>query len=648
MKFDLLGRLENLRLPDGKTAILYSVYEAVSNSLHAIEERFGQTSPQNGLITIEAQVSKGDGTLERITTIDNGIGLNKANLKAFDTSDSRRKRAQGGKGIGRLIWLKLFDRIHVQSTYLDSKKRPERVQFLFVAKQDDSLQRLSYKPGDTRHIGTEITFEGIKPGHNVKMKRASFMRDLALHFFSYFIADSMPRLSVIFGASEAVELREYIRERIEQPVIEKVKLPEVARGAEVEIVHLYVDRNLSRALRNSILLVAHNRQVEQIEIEKKFALNQLPRGKAYLAVVRGDFLDDRVDQERTGFKLTPEQHEAIHRTVLSRAEHFLENHIRSLRDTQKEVVSSLLGEHPQLALKVRNVDEYVHTLSPGMGDEDIGKTLFTLLYRDERKIAERVRQLRDTSDLSDDARAQAQETLAQVSEQAKVRLAEYVVKRRQIIDLAKSFLRYKGDGSRQHHYEKAIHDLICPMGKFFSGEGYDAHNLWIIDDLLAYYSFFASDKQLRTLVKGSDDADEPDIIFLNPMGFRREGTNDPVVLVEFKRPGDEHPTSDPVNQVLSYIEKLRNKTVKDAVTGEVISDIRETTPFECYVVCDLTEGTRRLLERSLASYETPDGDGYFGFAPKHKAAIHVVSYKKMLKDAELRNRIFFEKLGLVV
>ena len=40
MKFDVVGRINNMRLPDGKTAILYSVYEAVSNSIHAINDRF--------------------------------------------------------------------------------------------------------------------------------------------------------------------------------------------------------------------------------------------------------------------------------------------------------------------------------------------------------------------------------------------------------------------------------------------------------------------------------------------------------------------------------------------------------------------------------------------------------------------------------
>jgi hypothetical protein len=41
MKFDVVGRIRNMRLPGGRTALMYSIYEAVSNAIHAIEERFG-------------------------------------------------------------------------------------------------------------------------------------------------------------------------------------------------------------------------------------------------------------------------------------------------------------------------------------------------------------------------------------------------------------------------------------------------------------------------------------------------------------------------------------------------------------------------------------------------------------------------------
>ncbi|MCA1400691.1 hypothetical protein [Bradyrhizobium sp. BRP56] len=112
------------------------------------------------------------------------------------------------------------------------------------------------------------------------------------------------------------------------------------------------------------------------------------------------------------------------------------------------------------------------------------------------------------------------------------------------------------------------------------------------------------------------------------------------------RSGDEALSSDPVDQVLEYIEKLRSHTVRD-VEGEVISDISDHTPFECIVVCDLSVGARKKFQRSVAQHPTPDGLGYYGFSPNHKASIRVLSYGKVFRDAELRNQSFFSKLGLL-
>jgi hypothetical protein len=38
--------------------------------------------------------------------------------------------------------------------------------------------------------------------------------------------------------------------------------------------------------------------------------------------------------------------------------------------------------------------------------------------------------------------------------------------------------------------------------------------------------------------------------------------------------------------------------------------------------------------------------GYFKFTYKYNASIEVISYQKLLKDAKMRNRILFEKIGL--
>jgi len=641
MKFDVEGRINNMRLPSGNAAILYSAYEAVSNSLHSISFRFGDDAPNKGRIDVEIETDE-DNYISLIRVTDNGVGFTSSNLKSFETCDSRHKEEIGGKGIGRLIWFKLFKKISVRSKFRE-KKKTRNISFDFNPRLKNSIKETSLPVLDK--IGSEITLTGLREGQKAKVRKVSFLRELSLHFFSYFVSGQLPNISVIFNGDSSV-LEEFIDDKAEEPVTTKFSVE--IEGVDEEFIakHIYVDSKISTELRNSYLLTAHDRVVgDPVSIERKFALKELPKGTSYVAVIKSKFLDEVVDQERLGFKLTKKHLKDISDKVISECSKFLNKHIMTLRKTQVGTVSNLLTEHPQLVSQVKNMDEYVNSLSPGMDEEQIGENLFTLLYRDERKITKKIASIDEKASLDSETQDLVESVLKDVTVQAKHRLAELVVKRRQILTLARSFLKYK-DENGKHHYEKTVHDLICPMGKFYEGEDHSSHNLWIVDELLAYYEFFASDKQIGKIVSNSDSKLEPDLVFFNPLGFRRENTNEPVVIIEFKRPGDEVTTSDPINQVLGYIEKLQGKTVK-TFDGETLNEIDDKTPFECYIVCDLSEGTKRLLERSLASHPTPDGNGYYGFAPNHNASIHVISYKKMLRDAELRNEIFFKKLGLL-
>lgn len=641
MKFDVLGRIGNMRLPDGRTALVYSVYEAVSNAIQAIEERFGKAEfSRRGEIKIIVELNY-DRTLKYIAISDNGIGLNDTHLKSFETCDTRQKYTIGGRGVGRLIWIKVFDRIDVNSTYEVGLDEFSDVSFKFDPTLEDSLVGLKLERSKSNNVGTRIILSDIRPDQNAAISRSMIARHLCHHFFPYFIAGSMPRLSVEFGRRD-LDVSKYLEERIENQLDEQITVPVHGVGV-INITHVYVDKKISQELSNAILLTAQGRVVKSIEIEKKFALRGLANGRAYVCVVHSEFLNSRVDQERTGFKALEGEIESITQSALAAAERFLAEHIEEIRKVQRRLVVEVLEEHPQLAISVDDVGGFVQTLSPSMSDEDIGKTLFTLLYRHEKKIRSQINFVSQKELI--DSRERIDELVQRVSDDAKRRLAEYTIKRHQIIQLARSLLKYKDAEAQSYHWEKTLHDLICPMGKMLSSKNYDEHNLWLIDDLLSYYSFFASDKALAALGVAGDKK-EPDLLFFNPYGFRRENTNDPIVIIEFKRPGDEYLSSDPVDQVLDYIERLRNKTVRDE-DGGIVSDISKDTPFECIIICDLSEGARRKLERSVAQNPTPDGLGYYGYSPNHKASIRVLSYRKVFRDAELRNQSFFEKLGLL-
>src|SRR4051794_5263490 len=119
LESDIIGRVNRLALrPTEKNALL-PLMEAISNSVHSVTDLYGGDAVTKGRIVIRV-VREGDDPSARIVGFDvedNGIGFTEQNFSSFRTPDSRLKETRGGKGVGRLAWLKVFDQIAVDSTY---------------------------------------------------------------------------------------------------------------------------------------------------------------------------------------------------------------------------------------------------------------------------------------------------------------------------------------------------------------------------------------------------------------------------------------------------------------------------------------------------------------------------------------------------
>ena len=124
---DLAGRVKNFDLP--KTQPLIPLFEAVVNSIYAIEERM-EREDFKGKIDIRIirepqEIAPVEGINSTINEIigfsisDNGIGLDDNNMKSFLQSDSTYRAEKGGKGVGRFSWLKAFDNTKITSIYKD-------------------------------------------------------------------------------------------------------------------------------------------------------------------------------------------------------------------------------------------------------------------------------------------------------------------------------------------------------------------------------------------------------------------------------------------------------------------------------------------------------------------------------------------------
>ncbi|MCX7021991.1 MAG: ATP-binding protein [bacterium] len=128
MQADIRGLIRNTFVSTGKP--LMPVFEAISNSFHAIED----AQVPNGEILITAtrepslldEVEPGTGNIVEFVISDNGIGMNDENYEAFLTADTTYKQTRGGKGIGRFTWLVVFERAVISSKYVNNGECFER------------------------------------------------------------------------------------------------------------------------------------------------------------------------------------------------------------------------------------------------------------------------------------------------------------------------------------------------------------------------------------------------------------------------------------------------------------------------------------------------------------------------------------------
>ena len=232
-----------------------------------------------------------------------------------------------------------------------------------------------------------------------------------------------------------------------------------------------------------------------------------------------------------------------------------------------------------------------------------------------------------------------------INELSRAGLAEYVIRRKAIIDLLGKALEVEPSGS--YSLESRVHSIICPMQVSSDEVKFDDMNLWLIDDRLAYHQDLGSDKYLSKLpVLENKTQKRTDLIVFDAALSYTTETDDinSITIVELKRPQRNDPLSDsndPVWQILKYVRDIRNGKIKKD-NGRDFGDMSRVK-FYCYVIGDLTQSMRDSAEgRGLRL--TQDNQGYYGYNEAIGAYVEVISYDKLLKNARQRNQVFFNKL----
>jgi hypothetical protein len=119
-----------------------------------------------------------------------------------------------------------------------------------------------------------------------------------------------------------------------------------------------------------------------------------------------------------------------------------------------------------------------------------------------------------------------------------------------------------------------------------------------------------------------------------------------IVIVELKRPqrDDFDNEENPILQVFEYIENIRSG--KAHKPDGVAIDIKPQIPFFIYIVADATPTLKKQIQHANIFTPTPDAGGYFGYAKDYNAYIEIMSFEKLIRDAEKKNFVWFKHLGI--
>lgn len=681
MPTNLRGRLRNTPLP--YTSALLPLFEAVVNSIHATEE--ASLSMEDARISVEIlrkpkqeslaldSKKKGPEAQEDIVGFkitDNGIGFNDQNMLSFRTLDTDHKVKKGGRGIGRLLWLKAFKRVKVQSTFfIDGVNLKER-SFDFTDSQGVISEECTDAAVSTP-LSTTVHLDDFSSKYRsyVPKKTRSIADSIFEHCLWYFIREGGAPSITIFDEDERFSLDEIFEQHMHTAAIpEQINI----KGEIFELTHVKL-RSKSQTT-HSISFCADNRLVCEEKLSGKIPglygrINDGDSDFTYTCYISSAYLNEAVRPERTGFEIPD--------TSTDRMDQLFEDSVITLADIRGAVIEKIsLHLHKYLNENIQRskerIERFVATKSPryrpilsrisdeqlnvdpDISDRDLNLTLYKHFTTLENELIEQGHDIMSASpdDNFEDYTSKLQDYLAKAADIKKSDLAGYVSHRRVIIDLLEKAIQKTPNG--KYAREEIIHKLIIPMQMDSNSIPVNGENLWLIDERLAFHDYLASDRPLSSYpTTGSVDKKEPDIccfnVFDQPL-LVAEGTKLPpasIEVIEIKRPmrndakaGEDH---DPIEQVLGYLKRIRAGGV-ETTTGRPIPSSPDIPGF-CFVLADLTD---KLIERCelMGLTRTSDGQGYFGYNPNLKAYIEIISFDRLLQMAKERNRAFFDRLGL--
>lgn len=605
------------------------IFEAITNAIHA------NATHISCLLNSSDNPLKEDGKelvskkVDTITVIDNGDGITDDNYNSFCKYRSEYKKALGCKGIGRFIFLKVYDFASYKSSLVELQE--ERV-FRFDADFDTENIQKNKKKVEINE--TQITLSKLSESYLNHERHYDRRIELDLDYIKekvllnliptlFFYKKKGVNITINFINKTNDETVQIMPEDIPNFSEKKFSVNDKDGGVYEFLLHHRLE-DVSGKLH--AFYCANNRTV--CEFSDKDLKLSLPYGYSGFMLLESIYLDQKVNHERNDFNIFPVRTdlfssiswEMINEKLKSIVTELVKAGIPQTEEINKRKLKEIYEERPYL---INYIDE---------SDLDIAG------FMDKKKLIDNAKKKFDNVKekvLANAGKEEYSDTeLYEAIELAQNELISYVNDRVQVIERLKKLV------DKKERTEAIIHNLFMEKQTDDNYFCIGKNNLWLLDDRFTTYSYAASDKRIAEVLKelgenteGVDfPNDKPDLSL-----FFSHNPNNPErlksVLVEIK-PFDFQSKPDRkkfagIQQLVDYVEAFKAKENIDEIFAFLITDIDDK----------LSSRLRKDDYTPLFSLETPI---FHRFYKELGISIYVISASTLIKDAEARNKVFLD------
>lgn len=554
----------------------------------------------------------------QLTISDNGVGFDDYRFgkfsKLFDVEE------QSHKGLGRLVYLCYFERVYVESTYNEGKKKRT---FTFDDRfnGENTVEDIEPYP-----CGSSLTMQGfagerlhrndnINPNHI----KSLLMENFYMRLYKKRLNDE--RIRVIIESHVGGSRIEAIVDTDDMPDFSILPL-EHQLDLFNSIDLYYSVRETDEVGKKPITAIAVDDRCHQVAIIDD---ENLPAGYEMIFLLISESFQGAIDESRQNLTLSGTDLGNIKRLFREGIAHVINENFPRIAEANKEREESLKNTYPHLS-------GYFKTSDIGFSSHnDILKDAQEQFFRDQREIL-------SATTLSDEQYEKSL-TLAARS------LAEYILFRQNVISKMKAF--------DKANLEADLHNLIAPKGsEFQEGELYKdlyRNNVWVLDDKFMSYCTVLSEAEMSKVinvitdgeVKDPDD-DRPDItLFFSADPTKGDRMLD-VVVVELKRLG----ITPEQNSIVEFQLDTRTQRLADYYG-------RRIQRMWFYGIVEFSEKYRMHLINNGYSPLFSNGSVFFKSKPvymdleKSSSVVqnsYIMDFKALAEDANSRNETFLKIL----